>query len=246
MSPSRKRAAVGELQGEVRGLRAKGVQGVGSAAQQSALRAAAARRRGGTGEADVGGGSSAAAVRLSADRPAAWPPKAGMPGRRARVAAVASGGPESAAETAKTQALGQSDQGCATASRRAQRPRVVLGLRVRPHDERQPAEVAVDRGRAHAGVPGVEGGREHHERGRDRHAGRAVRHAWRAQAIRSDNGPEFVAAAIRRWLGQVDVETLYIEPGSPWENGYAESFHSRLRDEFWRPRCSRAWRQPGG
>jgi putative transposase len=50
--------------------------------------------------------------------------------------------------------------------------------------------------------------------------------------IRSDNGPEFIALAIRRWLGQVGVEALYIEPGSPWENGYAESFHSRLRDEF--------------
>lgn len=50
--------------------------------------------------------------------------------------------------------------------------------------------------------------------------------------IRSDNGPEFVAQAIQRWLGQVGVETLYIEPGSPWENGYAESFHSRFRDEF--------------
>ena len=50
--------------------------------------------------------------------------------------------------------------------------------------------------------------------------------------VRSDNGPEFVAQAIRQWLGQVDVETLYIEPGAPWENGYAESFHSRLRDEF--------------
>ena len=43
---------------------------------------------------------------------------------------------------------------------------------------------------------------------------------------------QFVAQAIRRWLARVDVETLYIEPGSPWENGYAESFHSRLRDEF--------------
>jgi transposase InsO family protein len=51
-------------------------------------------------------------------------------------------------------------------------------------------------------------------------------------AIRSDNGPEFVAHAIQRWLAQVDVETRYIAPGSPWENGYAESFHSRLRDEF--------------
>lgn len=50
--------------------------------------------------------------------------------------------------------------------------------------------------------------------------------------IRSDNGPEFIAKALRRWLGQVSVEALYIEPGSPWENGYAESFHGRLRDEF--------------
>jgi putative transposase len=50
--------------------------------------------------------------------------------------------------------------------------------------------------------------------------------------IRSDNGPEFIARAIQRWLAQVEVETLYVEPGSPWENGFAESFHSRLRDEF--------------
>ena len=50
--------------------------------------------------------------------------------------------------------------------------------------------------------------------------------------IRSDNGPEFIAATIRRWLDQVGIEALYIEPGSPWENGYAESFHGRLRDEF--------------
>jgi putative transposase len=50
--------------------------------------------------------------------------------------------------------------------------------------------------------------------------------------VRSDNGPEFVATAIQRWLKQTGVQTLYIEPGSPWENGYAESFHSRLRDEF--------------
>jgi putative transposase len=49
--------------------------------------------------------------------------------------------------------------------------------------------------------------------------------------IRSDNGPEFIAEAIRRWLAHAGVETLYIEPGSPWENGYAESFHSRFRDE---------------
>ena len=50
--------------------------------------------------------------------------------------------------------------------------------------------------------------------------------------IRSDNGPEFIAGAVRRWLNQLEIETLYIEPGAPWENGYAESFHSRFRDEF--------------
>jgi len=52
------------------------------------------------------------------------------------------------------------------------------------------------------------------------------------QHIRSDNGPEFIAQAIRQWLGRARVETLYVEPGSPWENGYVESFHSRLRDEL--------------
>jgi putative transposase len=52
------------------------------------------------------------------------------------------------------------------------------------------------------------------------------------KCIRSDNGPEFIAQAIRGWLKQLDIETLYIEPGSPWENGYAESFNSRFRDEF--------------
>lgn len=50
--------------------------------------------------------------------------------------------------------------------------------------------------------------------------------------IRSDNGPEFIATAIRSWLEKLNVETLYIEPGSPWENAFAESFNSRFRDEF--------------
>ena len=50
--------------------------------------------------------------------------------------------------------------------------------------------------------------------------------------IRSDNGPEFIAKAIRAWLARAGVGTLYVEPGAPWENGYAESFHARLRDEF--------------
>lgn len=50
--------------------------------------------------------------------------------------------------------------------------------------------------------------------------------------IRCDNGPEFIAEAIRSWLGTSRVGTLYVEPGSPWQNGYAESFHARLRDEL--------------
>ena len=50
--------------------------------------------------------------------------------------------------------------------------------------------------------------------------------------IRSDNGPEFIANAIKKWLKQKHVETLYIEPGSPWENGYIESFNGKLRDEI--------------
>jgi len=50
--------------------------------------------------------------------------------------------------------------------------------------------------------------------------------------IRSDNGPEFVSKAIRRWLKVSGVETLYIEPGSPWENGYIESFNGKFRDEL--------------
>ena len=52
------------------------------------------------------------------------------------------------------------------------------------------------------------------------------------QYIRSDNGPEFIARAIREFLTSAGIETLYVEPGSPWQNGYAESFHSRLRSEL--------------
>jgi putative transposase len=50
--------------------------------------------------------------------------------------------------------------------------------------------------------------------------------------IRSDNGPEFIAKALRDWIVAVGAKTAYIEPGSPWENGYCESFNSKLRDEL--------------
>jgi putative transposase len=52
------------------------------------------------------------------------------------------------------------------------------------------------------------------------------KHIW------SDNGPEFIAKSIQDWVARMSIGTLYVEPGSPWENGYAESFHSRLRDEL--------------
>jgi transposase InsO family protein len=50
--------------------------------------------------------------------------------------------------------------------------------------------------------------------------------------IRSDNGPEFTAKRVREWIERVGAKTLFIEPGSPWENGYNESFNGKLRDEL--------------
>jgi transposase InsO family protein len=58
-------------------------------------------------------------------------------------------------------------------------------------------------------------------------AGRAA-----PRLLRSDNGGEFIAHAVQRWLSESAIETAYIAPGSPWENAYVESFNSRLRDEF--------------
>jgi len=50
--------------------------------------------------------------------------------------------------------------------------------------------------------------------------------------IRSDNGPEFIAIAVRGWIDGVGARTAFIEPGSPWQNGYVESFNGKLRDEL--------------
>ena len=58
--------------------------------------------------------------------------------------------------------------------------------------------------------------------------------------IRSDNGPEFVAKAVREWIATVGAQTAYITPGSPWENGYIESFNGKLRDELLRHYGARA------
>jgi transposase InsO family protein len=61
---------------------------------------------------------------------------------------------------------------------------------------------------------------------------RVVRQRGAPLHIRSDNGPEFIARAIRAWMAQAGLETLYIEPGAPWANGYAESFNGKVRDEL--------------
>ena len=57
---------------------------------------------------------------------------------------------------------------------------------------------------------------------------------WRGipEHLRSDNGPAFIALELRQWLANLGTGTLYIEPGSPWENGYCESFNGKLRDEL--------------
>ncbi|MEI6352129.1 MAG: integrase core domain-containing protein [Verrucomicrobiota bacterium] len=80
-------------------------------------------------------------------------------------------------------------------------------------------------------MPHAQGQSRDHERRCRRLACRDVRNAGAPNHIRTDNGPEFTANELRAWLRRVGVSTLYIEPAIPWENGYAESFHSRFRDE---------------
>ena len=107
-----------------------------------------------------------------------------------------------------------------------------LGLRVRADRERDDPEVALDRGRVHRECLALKVARS--ITSEDVIDTLAELFAMRGvpEAIRSDNGPEFVAAAIQEWLQRLKIEGLYIAPASPWENGYAESFHSKLRDEF--------------
>ena len=65
--------------------------------------------------------------------------------------------------------------------------------------------------------------------------------------IRSDNGPEFVALAVQDWIARRGFKTLYIKPGSPWQNAYSESFNSRFRDEFLnREAFASEWRNAEG
>src|ERR1035438_268802 len=60
---------------------------------------------------------------------------------------------------------------------------------------------------------------------------KAVEQHGASEYLRSDNGSEFIAKTVQRWLKEYSIKTIYIEPGSPWQNGFVESFHGRFRDE---------------
>ena len=107
-----------------------------------------------------------------------------------------------------------------------------LRLRDGPDERRAAAEAAAGGGRVHPRVPGDRGGAAAHGAGRGGHARVPVRAAWAPAFVRSDNGPEFIAAAVKAWLEASGSATLYIEPGSPWENAYVESFNGKLEDEL--------------
>jgi putative transposase len=79
----------------------------------------------------------------------------------------------------------------------------------------------------------------------DRSAGRCDGREGCAGASRSDNGPKFVAKGLRKWLAGTGARTAYIEPGSPWENGYCKSFNSKLRDESSTVKSFARWRRSG-
>ena len=61
--------------------------------------------------------------------------------------------------------------------------------------------------------------------------GKAIEQNGAPQYLRSDNGPEFIAREVQRWLAQNQIKTIYIDPGSPWKNAWIESFNGKLRDE---------------
>jgi transposase InsO family protein len=60
---------------------------------------------------------------------------------------------------------------------------------------------------------------------------KAIQEHGAPEYLRSDNGPEFIATSVQRWLADQHIRTIYIDPGSPWQNGFVESFHGRFRDE---------------
>ena len=125
------------------------------------------------------------------------------------------------------------DGSCHPAEAAVSGPRLVVRFRGLEDARRACAEAADSAGRAHEGVPGDRGGSQDPLARRARGAGRSVRptRASRVSEV-GQRTAEFTAKLVRRWLGRVGVETLFIEPGSPWENGYNESFNGKLRDEL--------------
>ena len=107
-----------------------------------------------------------------------------------------------------------------------------LGLYSRSDHHRPAIEVAVDRRRVHPRMLGVGSGSQYHGREGDRRTGGTLPPPRRAEAHPQRQRTRVHRQRDRRWLSHAGVEALYVEPGSPWENGYAESFHSRLRDEL--------------
>lgn len=85
--------------------------------------------------------------------------------------------------------------------------------------------------RAHAGVPRPAGRPALKSKDVLDWLQRAIEEHGAPRYLRSDNGPEFIAKAVQQWLKDNVVKTLYIEPASPWQNGFEESFHGRFRDE---------------
>ena len=171
-------------------------------------------------------------LRPSAARgPAAVCRLAGEP--RAGRADLATGGAEGAVTAAEAGPALADGRLMHPAAPGASEPRVVLRLRRGSHPRRRQVPNAQCDRRVHARVPG-DPGRSTAEVGRrDRRALRPV-HASRGVPghIRSDNGPEFIARAVQDWIAAVGARTAYIAPGSPWENGFCESFNDRLRDEL--------------
>ena len=167
------------------------------------------------------------AVRLShdPDLPGAAGPRAG---RRADVSPVAPGGPPGAEEAATPP---RGDQSPAAAAADGDQSRLGVRLRVRHLRGRPHAEVPDGDRRVHAGVPGDRCRRRHSVRPRDRGADAARERPRRAAlpALRQRSGVR--GAAILRWLQTAQIETAFIDPGKPWQNGADESFNGKFRDQ---------------
>ena len=119
----------------------------------------------------------------------------------------------------------------AAAAHRAE-PRVGVRLRVRHLCESADAQVPDGRRRVDPRMPGDCRGRRHPLWAGDRGLAQLVSVHGAPRHLRSDNGPEFVATAILRWLGDAGIDTALIDPGKPWQNATDESFNGKFRNEF--------------